>query len=220
MVPCPLTPSVPPPYRLHKPTCQAVVTLEGREFYLGRFGSPESRAEYDRIIVEWISNGRRLPAPASASGSDLTVNELLLAYLRFADSYYVKHGRPTTEPASIRQTIRPLRQLYGDTLARDFGPIQLKAVRQAMMGSGLCRNEVSKRAGRIARLFKWAVGEGMVPPSVHRGLQAVAGLRRGRTDVRESESVRPVLEAFVDAIRPHVSRQVWAMVQLQVLPPF
>jgi len=97
-----------------------------------------------------FSNGRRLPAPASASGSDLTVNELLLAYLRFADSYYVKHGRPTTEPASIRQTIRPLRQLYGDTLARDFGPIQLKAVRQAMMGSGLFRNEVNKRAGRIA----------------------------------------------------------------------
>jgi hypothetical protein len=55
---------------------------------------------------------------------------LLLAYLAFADSYYVKHGRPTTEPASIRVTVRPLRQLYGHTLARDFGPLQLKAVRE------------------------------------------------------------------------------------------
>jgi hypothetical protein len=146
-----------PSYRLHKPTGQAVVTLDGRDFYLGRFGSPESQAEYDRIIVEWISNGRRLPAPVSGPGSDLTVNELLLAYLGFADSYYVKHGRPTTEPASIRQTIRPLRQLYGDTMARDFGPLQLKAVRQAMIDSGLCRNEVNKRTGRIVRLFKWGV---------------------------------------------------------------
>ena len=57
----------------------------------------------------------------------------------------------------------------------------------------------------------------MIPPSVHHGLKAVSGLRRGRADVRESEPVRPVPDAFVDAIRPHVSRQVWAMVELQRL---
>ena len=77
-----------PSYRLHKPTGQAVVTLNGRDFYLGRFGSPESRAEYDRTIVEWISNGRRLPAPTSGAGSDLRSTKLALAYLTFADSYY------------------------------------------------------------------------------------------------------------------------------------
>ena len=57
----------------------------------------------------------------------------------------------------------------------------------------------------------------MVPPSVHHGLQAVTGLRRGRADVRESEPVKPVPDAFVDAIRPHVPDQVWAMVELQRL---
>jgi integrase len=139
------------------------------------------------------------------------------SYLAFADSYYVKHGEPTTEAACIRVTIRPLRQLYGDTMARDFGPLQLKAVRQAMVDSGLRRNEVNKRTGRIVRLFKWAVSEAMVPPSVHHGLVAVSGLRRGRADVRESEPVRPVPDAFVDAIRPHISRQVWTMIQLQRL---
>src|SRR5262249_3120349 len=67
----------------------------------------------------------------------------------------------------------------------------------------------------IVRAFKWAVAEAMVPPSVHHGLQAVSGLRRGRCEVRESEPVRPVPEAFVEAIRPYVARQVWAMVQVQ-----
>jgi hypothetical protein len=86
-----------------------------------------------------------------------------------------------------------------------------------LIDSGLCRNEVNKRTGRIVRLIKWAVGEGMIPAPVHHGLQAVSGLRRGRADVRETEPVRPVPEAFVDAIRPHVSRQVWTMVQLQRL---
>jgi integrase len=86
-----------------------------------------------------------------------------------------------------------------------------------MIDSGLCRNEVNKRVGKVKRAFKWAVSEEMVPPSVYHGLQAVSGLRHGRADVRESEPVRPVPDAFVDALRPHLSRQVWAMVQLQRL---
>jgi integrase len=193
------------------------VTLNGRDIYLGRFGTPGSRAEYDRIIAEWLSNGRRLPAQTTGARSDLSVNEMLLAYLEFADGYYVKNGKPTSEPASIRESIRPLRRLYGDTAAQDFGPLQLKAVRQSMIDANNCRNVVNKRTGRIVRAFKWAVSEGMISPSAHHGLQAVAGLRRGRSDVRESEPVRPVPDAFVDAVRPHVSRQVWTMIELQRL---
>ena len=51
-----------PKYRLHKPSGQAVVTLSGRDFYLGRFETKASRAEYDRHIAEWLANGRRPPA--------------------------------------------------------------------------------------------------------------------------------------------------------------
>jgi integrase len=204
-------------YRHHKPSGQAVVTLDGRDFYLGKFGTTESRAEYDRLLDEWLANGRRLPAAASGKGADTTINELILAYLHLADAYYVKNGKPTTEPVDIRLALRPLRRLYGDTLAIDFGPLALKTVRQSMIESGLCRSEVNKRIRHVVRAIKWAVGEEIVPPSVHHGLRAVSGLRRGRADVRESEPVKPVPDAFVDAIRPHVSRQVWAMIQLQSL---
>lgn len=204
-----------PSYRLHKPTNQAVVTFDGRDIYLGRYGSPQSRSEYDRLVAEWLGNGRRLVAPTSAGGSDLTINELLVAYLSFADGYYRKNGQPTKEPEDIRYAIRPLRKLHGHTLAREFGPLALKAIRKEYADSGLCRNEVNKRVGKIVRAFKWAVSEELVPPSVHQGLMAVAGLRRGRADVRESEPVRPVAETAVETIRPHVARQVWAMVQLQ-----
>src|SRR4051794_36589555 len=116
-----------PSYRLHRPTGQAVVTLNGRDLYLGKHGTPASRAEYDRVIAEWLANGRR----AATAASDLAVNELILAYLRFADSYYRKNARPTKEPANIRLAVRPLLNLYGHSAARDFGPLALKAVRQA-----------------------------------------------------------------------------------------
>jgi integrase len=193
------------------------VTLDGRDLYLGRYGSPQSRAEYDRLVAEWLTNGRRLHVSTTGGGSDLTINEMLLAYLGHADSYYTKNGRPTKEPEDIRYAIRPLRTLYGHTLARDFGPLALKAVRKSYIDSGLCLNEVNKRVGKVIRVFKWAVSEEMVPPSVHHGLKAVTSLRRGRADVRESEPVKPVSEAFVEAIRPFVARQVWAMVELQRL---
>jgi hypothetical protein len=128
-------PSRLPTYRLHKPTGLAVVSIGGRDVYLGRHESPESRAEYDRIIAEWLATGRRPITADSASPTDLSVNEMMLAYLRHADSYYVKNGEPTTEPINIRLALRPLRQLYGHTLAREFGPLRLKTVRQAMIDS-------------------------------------------------------------------------------------
>lgn len=86
-----------------------------------------------------------------------------------------------------------------------------------MVEAGTCRSEVNRRVGRLVRAFKWATSEEMVPPGVLQALQAVQGLRRGRSEVRESEPVRPVDEASVAAIRPHVARQVWAMVELQRL---
>jgi integrase len=111
----------------------------------------------------------------------------------------------------------PLRKLYGDTPAGKFGPLALKAVRQRFIDAGLCRNEVNRRTRLIVRMFKWATAHEMVPPSVHEGLRTVEGLRKGECDVRESRKVRPVPDAYVDAVLPHVSRQVAAMIQLQRL---
>ena len=65
--------------------------MNGRDVYCGRFGTLECQANYHRTIAEWLANGRRLPAEpdgdASAGPEDLTVNELALAYLDFADGY-------------------------------------------------------------------------------------------------------------------------------------
>jgi integrase len=204
----------------HKATGQGVVRLNGRDVYCGRFGTAECQANYHRTIGEWLANGRRLPDPSgdNASGpEDLTINELALAYTRFADGYYRKNGKPTSEVRDICLSIRPLRTLFGTLPARDFGPLHLKAVRQAFIDGGLCRNEVNKRTRRIVRLFGWGVEEAMVPSQVHWGLKAVKGLKRGRSKVRESEPVKPVPDAFVEAIRPFVPLQIWAMVELQRL---
>jgi hypothetical protein len=84
-----------PKYRLHKPTKQAVVTLDGRDVYLGRHRSPENQAEYARLVAEGLSNGRRL---TGSRHGDLTVNEVILPYLRYAEGYYVKNASPPQNP--------------------------------------------------------------------------------------------------------------------------
>lgn len=48
-----------PRYRLHKASGQAVVTLAGRDVYLGRFESPEGRNAKDRVFGEWLPSGQR-----------------------------------------------------------------------------------------------------------------------------------------------------------------
>ena len=108
----------PPTYRLHKPTGQAVVRIDGRDYYLGPHGSPESQPEVrpaDRRVAR-----HRPPCPQpTATGPTptdgrLTVNELILAYWDgTSQAYYVKDGRPTSEQDNIRQALRFLRELYG-----------------------------------------------------------------------------------------------------------
>jgi hypothetical protein len=44
----------------HKSSGKAVVRLNGRDHYLGIFGTPEAKNAYDRLIGEWLAGGRQL----------------------------------------------------------------------------------------------------------------------------------------------------------------
>ncbi len=202
-----------PYYRLHKRSGQAVVTLNGRDMYLGKHNTPESRAEYDRLIAEWLLNGRVLSAK-----NDLSINEMLVGYIQHCDEYYRRaDGTPTSETASICQSLKPLKNLYGYTLANEFGPLKLKVCREAMIDSDLCRNECNKRTRRIVRAFKWASENEIVDSSIWQALKAVDGLRKGRSKARETKPVEPVKDKDVEAVLPHVLPPVAAMIRLQRL---
>ncbi len=86
-----------------------------------------------------------------------------------------------------------------------------------MIDAGLCRGVVNQRVGRIVRMFKWGVSEEMAPESAWRSLTTVRGLERGRTEARETEPVKPVADAVVEATLPFVLPPVRAMIRLQRL---
>ena len=59
-----------PTYRLHKPSGQARVIINGEHIYLGQVRLPESREKYARLIAELaIGNGRRPQLSPSAAAA-------------------------------------------------------------------------------------------------------------------------------------------------------
>lgn len=203
-----------PKYRKHKASGQAIVTLNGRDFYLGPHGTTASKAFYDRLIAEWLIQGRASREPKV---EEITVTVLCGRYLRFAKDYYLKDGKCTRTVPAIKASIKYLRDWYGRTPAADFGSLALKAIRQKMVEDGLSRTYVNDHVARIKRMFKWGVSEQLVPPAVYQGLASVQGLLRGRTVAHENPPILPVDDEIVDATLPFMPEVTADMVRLQRL---
>lgn len=203
-----------PTYRLHKRSNTARSWVHGRWVELGPWNSPESRSEFARIVAEMVVS----PAAAIAHHSTPTVNQLLAAFWQHAEQHY-RHpdGSCTGELPQFRDTLKPVRSLYGHTVAEKFGPLALKAVRQSMIDGGLCRRIINQRIGRIKRMFKWAVSEQLLPVEIHQALATVTGLQVGRSKARESAPIASVPDELVEATLPHMNRHVRGLVEFQRL---
>lgn len=203
-----------PKYRKHRASGQAVVTIDGKDHYLGPHGTAVSKREYDRLVSEWLQNGRRAPAgPEGVAG--LTVTELVAQYWQFAKGYYRKGGKPSGTLDHIKVALRHLKQTYGHTAVADFDPVAYKVVRQKMVNEGHSRGYVNRQCGHLARVFKWGVGEELVPPSVYHAIQAVPGLKKGRTEAPDRSPVAPLPEAVFQATLPYLPPIVADMARFQ-----
>jgi hypothetical protein len=190
-----------PSYRRHKPTGQVVVTLNGRDIYLGKWNNKASRAEYDRLIGEWLAANRSLPSAAFVA----TVAELAAAYLSFAKRYSRKDGHPTAHLHAIRQALRALKEGYALHPANDFGPLALHAVQEKLIAAGNTRCYINQLCGIIKRMFRWAASQKLLPVTAYQALATVPGLRKGRTGARETLPVPPVADGIVEATLPNLS---------------
>ena len=102
--------------------------------------------------------------------------------------YYRRHaGTMTSEPANFIDALGPLKDLYGRTNARDFGPLGLKAARHEMIRPGWCRTHINRHVNRIKDVFKWGTAPELIPGSLYEALRTVAALSEGRTAAREPD---------------------------------
>src|SRR5687768_479679 len=75
----------------HKPSGKARVRIQGKDFYLGPWGSSEAQQKYGQLLAD-LAVGK-LPEPVLACPSNdthqFTIAELVLAFKKHAESYYV-----------------------------------------------------------------------------------------------------------------------------------
>jgi len=185
-----------PTYRLHRQSGQAIVTVydrsgKPRDILLGAYDSPESRAEYARVLAK-LAPGNVLPEMQSFG---LTIEDVIAEYWEHAKGYYVgPTGKPTTELGEVKYSLRPLRKLFASLPAEEFTAKHLAKVREVLISDGNCRRVVNRRVNRIRRALKWALVEGLIPAAVLESCRALSPLKPGRTAAPDFEDVQPVKE--------------------------
>lgn len=208
----------------HKGRSLAYVTLNGKKYYLGPWPAElkqppaAARAAHDEIVARWLANGRRLPDELPTAAATTTVNEIIIAYVKYAHGHYLSRRPGTiTEVRGIKGAAGILKKLFGRLPVAEFGPKALKLVREAMIAKDWSRTYTNKQVNRLKRMFRWAAEEELVPAEVAARVWAVKAIRRGEPGIRETEAVEPVKADQIAAVLPHVSAQVRTMVELQQL---
>jgi integrase len=202
-----------PKHSLHKASGQGYVRFKGssRPFYTGKFGTPEATSRYDRLIRDYVTNGRRPPDPERAGQS-------LIADLA-ADfwSHFLSIHPNSREPEGLKFALKPFLVLFGSMPVSEFSSLHLLQARDAMIEKGISRKLINSRITRLKRMFRWGVSRQLFPATAQQEIQAVEGLRNGRSAAKENPPVAVVPLENVQAVQPLVSRQIAAMIQLQVL---
>ncbi|MDB4731514.1 tyrosine-type recombinase/integrase [Planctomicrobium sp.] len=198
-----------PKYSHHKPSGQARVRIEGKDVYLGAYGSLESHQRYSELLGEWSRSN-------SHPVKDVKVRELAQLYIEHCKIYYRKNGEVTGEVANIKSAIRYLNQKFRNVQSKEIDTLKLEAVREHMIQADLARKTINCHISRIKSMFKWAANKKLIDKMVYLELTTLEGLKEGRSMARETDAVVPVPEAYVDAVEQFVTSPIWNMIQLQM----
>lgn len=204
-----------PKYRRHRKT-GARVTIEGKDIYLGKYGTQESLDRYAEVIAKWRGDDVD-EVHSDIEPTACLVSELVLAYLEHAKKYYGDHGSRRSTANNIKPTLRSLVDLFGDQPAALFGPLKLQELQQHWIDKGHSRTYVNDQTGVVRRMFKYGVSQELLPPSVYQALMTVANLSKGRTQARETPPIEPIDDETVDATIDAAHEALAAMIRIQRL---
>ena len=207
-----------PQYCLHKATGQAVVRINGKDKYLGAYGSPESYTKYDYWIGKLTVSKPSPNVTANHSKYGGTVTEVCLAYSDHVEEIHGATGLDLNKSAArTMATTKALIKFGGRLTAENFGPVKLQAFRETLIARNLARSYINDVIDEVQRIFRYAVTLEMIPPETSQALDMLPSLRAGRSNARETEPVKPVDDAVVDATLKYLPPVVADLVRVQRL---
>jgi hypothetical protein len=161
-----------PKYCRHKGSGQAYVRIAGDMHYLGKYGTDSSRREYDRIMSEFIANGRQ----AYRHPDEILMENLIARYLDYTEN---ELNLSESRMKIIAAVLRTLNELYANQPVSAFSPASLKAVRSQWVDKKLGLDTVNSYIGIIRQMFDWGGEEEIIPADVVAALRVVKQLKRG-----------------------------------------
>jgi hypothetical protein len=84
------------------------VTIDGKDYYLGRYDTPASKQKYASLIRVWQERQAtpNLPRAEPLRPSDqATINDLVLVYLKYAEEYYKPNQGENREAGCISDAL-------------------------------------------------------------------------------------------------------------------
>ena len=180
-------------YALHPASGQAYVRIRRKFHYLGKYGTHESRVRYQNLVESALACQK-----LQASLRPISIGELAERYLHAQTAEY---GAKAWQAVEAKRIALAVCERFAGLEATAFGPKALQEVQQAILRRGtLCRTGVNRLVWRTVAMFKWAVSEELVTPSVWQALQAIRAVRFGKgreTKVRvaaETDAVAAVIQ--------------------------
>ena len=211
---------------------QSVVTIDGRDYYLGKHDSPESLARYTVLIADYQAGGLKLPAdfdarsvderaaaildrsqPTQQAAQPLTVRHITASYREHVKTKYASNG---AELHRINQICDEADKHEGDKRTDDYGPLALQRQRQRWIDGGNSRVYCNRLTNAVVRMFKYAVSQELASNETWQKLKSVEPLRIGQTKAPETEPIKPVAIETVRATAKHLSPVLKAMLRVQV----
>jgi integrase len=185
------------------------VRINGVDHYLGDREDPETVNRYKQKVAEWLGNDRTV---SPEQPGQVTVAELLAAFLRHAETYYVKKGIPTSEVFCFRKIISILIDSpYSDRLAGSIGAAELRGIRELFLqqtyrsGKQLkrwTRGNVNEQVNRVRRIWSWGHTHLGIPLAALQSQREVRGLAKTRTAAPEGKKIPPVSREQIERTLP------------------
>jgi integrase len=174
---------------------------------LGKFGSDEAKKKYVQLIKEVESDG----VTATIKGQPG------LMLIELAGPYF-QHQREWLSNRDFHRhkvAINSVLDLYGETVATEFGPLALSVVRDSMVRHGYCRRLINQMVSIIRQWFRFCVSKELIPTETWLALKALEPLKKNRTIAPDHPKVLPVDSDVVERTIKHLPGMLADMVRLQ-----
>ncbi|MDV6034396.1 MAG: tyrosine-type recombinase/integrase [Phycisphaera sp. RhM] len=222
------------PARRYHMSGQSVVTIAGRDIYLGPHDSPQSIARYAALIAVYQASGLTLPEGFTIETLDPQVAAILGASppltthqanepitvrhvtALFREHVKEKYRNTPQEKHRHEKLCDQLDQHYAGISADEFGPVRLKEFRTMLVNQGLARKYVNRLTNCVIAIFKHAVAGELIDVSTVERLKTLETLRKGQTTAPEKDPVKPVPIEVVRKTAEHLSPIIKSMLRIQI----